>query len=373
MIASFQIPYDAAMESDLRRRLRDTRWADAVTDDWSMGTELSFLTKLVDFWISKYDWAERVRRFNELPHFLADIDQCSVHFLHYRSGSSDAIPLLLLNGWPSSFLEYGRIVDGLLGGTPAFDLVIPTMPGFGYSERPRRPYEFEFADLFPRLMQMLGYDRYMVSGTDIGSGTATRIALKYPDRVMAVHVSAIPSKPRNASTPAPTNEELAYQERVNEWYGVEGGYQAIQNSKPQTLAFALADSPVGLASWITEKYRSWSDCGGDLTSVWPLETLVDTIMIYWATNTIGSSIRYYYDATRLRPGLKDDAYISAPTAVTMWPADIALAPRAMAERLYNVRRYSVQTNGGHFPAWEVPELYAMELRALADEIGPSSR
>lgn len=365
MITPFSIPVDEAMSDDVKRRLRQTHWADCVTDDWSMGTEAGFLKDVVRFWIEEYDWTARVRLMNQLPHHMAAVDGCSVHFLHYRSGRPDAVPLLLLNGWPSSFLEYARITEDLVNGDPAFDVVIPTMPGFGFSQRPTRPYEYEFADLFPRLMSILGYDDFIVSGTDIGSGTATRIALRHPERVLGVHVSAVPPKPAAAGSAEKTADELEYDERVREWYGAEGGYQAIQNSKPQTLAFALADSPAGLASWIIEKYRTWSDCDGDLTSVWPHETLIDTIMLYWATNTIGSSIRYYYDATHLRPGLKSDDFVRAPTSVTMWPADLATAPRSMAERIYNVRRYSVKDKGGHFPAWEVPEIYTAELRALA--------
>ena len=365
MITPFSIPSDQAMSEEVKRRLRETRWTDSVTDNWSMGTEANFLKDLVRFWVEKYDWAERVDRMNELPHCMAEVDGCSVHFLHHRSGRPDAVPLLLLNGWPSSFLEYERVTDDLMNGEGAFDVVIPTMPGFGFSQKPTRPYQFEFADLFARLMQLLSYERFIVSGTDIGSGTATRIALRYPEKVLAVHVSAVPAKPTAAGCTQKTEEELAYDAQVKEWYGTEGGYQAIQNSKPQTLAFALADSPVGLASWIIEKYRSWSDCGGDLTSVWPYETLIDTIMLYWVTNTIGSSIRYYYDATHVRPGLKANDFVRVPTSVTMWPADLARAPRSMAERLYNVRRFSVQDRGGHFPAWEVPELYAAELRELA--------
>ena len=150
------------------------------------------------------------------------------------------------------------------------------------------------------------------------------------------------------------------------WYREEGGYQAIQSSRPQTLAFGLADSPAGLASWILEKFRAWSDCGGDLLSVWPRETLVDNLMVYWLTNTIGSSVRYYFEASRLRPPLKADDFVRVPTAVAMWPGDLALAPRSLAERLYNVQQYTLMPRGGHFPAWEAPDLYAEDLRRLAD-------
>ena len=247
---------------------------------------------------------------------------------------------------------------------PSFDVVIPTMPGFSFSDPPTKPFQFESADLFPKLMTMLGYQRFVVAGTDIGSGTATRIALKHPDRVLAVHVSAVAPKPSAPRTAPQTGEERAYDERVALWERDEGGYQAIQSSRPQTLAFALADSPVGLASWIVEKYRAWSDCNGDVLSVWPREALIDTLMIYWTTNTIASSVRYYYEAARLRPALRPDDFVRAPTGVAMWPHDLALAPRELAQRLYNVQRYTIFPKGGHFPAWEAPELYAEDLRLL---------
>lgn len=273
-----------------------------------------------------------------------------------------------MNGWPSSFAEYQKLAPLLTSGMPGFDVIIPTMPGFGFSDRPTTPYQFEYADLFPKLMTTLGYDRFMVAGTDIGSGTATRIALKFPERVIAAHVSAVAPKPRSPTGTPPTPEEMAYDDRVAKWQLDEGGYQAIQNSRPQTLAFALADSPAGLASWIVEKYRAWSDCDGDVLAVWPREHLIDTLMIYWSTNTIASSVRYYFDATRLRPAIKADDFVRVPTGIAMWPHDLALAPRELAERLYNVRRYRVMPMGGHFPAWEAPDLYAEDLRLLLHDV-----
>jgi pimeloyl-ACP methyl ester carboxylesterase len=368
MIAPFEIPLDADMVADLLRRLRDTRWNDAVTSDWSYGTERGFLQQLTQFWAHDYNWANRRSVLNELPHFRAEIDGYGVHFLHFRGSGRRPIPLLLMNGWPSSFVEYRRLAPALAEGEPSFDVVAPALPGFGFSDRPSRPYEVEPWDLYPKLMSALGYDRFMVAGTDIGSGVATRIALNHPDRVRAAHISAVALKPNGPGAPAPTADEIAYEARSKVWVRDEGGYQAIQSSRPQTLAFGLADSPAGLASWIVEKFRAWSDCGGDVLSVFPLETLIDNLMIYWTTNTIGSSVRYYYEGTRLRPPLTADDFVHVPTAVAMWPYDIALAPRELAERLYNVQRYTVFPRGGHFPAWEAPELYGRDLREFAGSV-----
>ncbi len=365
MIAPFQIPWDPDNLADLRRRLAATRWNDAVVADWSYGTERGFLQQLVDYWLYQYDWTERRAALNRWPHFRATIDGYGLHFLHYRGRGPDPVPLLLMNGWPSSFVEYQFLAVLLSQGEPAFDVVIPTHPGFGFSDRPTRPYQVEPADLYPRLMNALGHDRFMVSGTDIGAGVATRIALHHPERVIAVHVSAVADKPRPPEAPPPSPAEQDYAARAAAWRRDEGGYAAIQSSRPQSLAFALADSPAGLAGWIVEKFRNWSDCDGDLLSLFPLESLVDNLMIYWTTNTIGSSVRYYHEATHLRPALTADDFVRSPTALAIWPRDIAVAPRDLAARLYNVQRYTVFPQGGHFPAWEQPDLYAEDLRQFA--------
>lgn len=367
MIATFEVPFDQRMTDDLRRRLAEVRWTDAVTTDWSQGTQQAFLAMLVAHWRDHYDWRERSEILNRLPHRRATIDGYGLHFLHFHGQGARPMPLLLMNGWPSSFVEYQRLVPLLRGGNPSFDIVIPTHPGFGYSDRPSRPYQVEPADLYPKLMRALGYERFIVAGTDIGSGVATRIALRHPARIVALHVSAVTLKPDRASDPSETEAEAAYARRAETWIRDEGGYQAIQSSKPQTLAFGLADSPAGLASWIVEKFHSWTDCDGDLLSVWPMEALIDNLMIYWTTNTIGSSVRYYYEGTRLRPPLLPDDYVQAPTAVAIWPHDLAHAPRELAERLYNVSRYTIMPKGGHFPAWEAPDLYADDLRRHAIE------
>jgi microsomal epoxide hydrolase len=365
MIVPFQIPWDPEGLADLNRRLGATRWNDAVVSDWSYGMERGFLQQLLGYWMNQYDWAERRDALNGLPHFRATIDGYGLHFLHYRGRGPDAVPLLLMNGWPSSFVEYQRLAVMLSQGEPSFEVVIPTQPGFGFSDRQIRPYQVEPSNLYPKLMTALGYDRFMVSGTDIGSGVATRTALHYPDRVIAAHVSAVAEKPRAQGASPSSAAEHDYEARGAIWDRDEGGYQSIQSSKPQTLAFALADSPAGLASWIVEKFRSWSDCDGDVFSVFPPEVLIDNLMIYWTTNTIGSSVRYYYESTHLRPRFQADDFVRPPTAVAMWPKDIALAPRELAARLYNVRRYTVFPRGGHFPAWEQPVLYAEDLRQFA--------
>jgi microsomal epoxide hydrolase len=326
------------------------------------GPSADFLPNLIAYWRDEYDWAQRRAALNALPHFHTIINGYGLHFLHFRAHAPEAIPLLLMNGWPSSFVEFQRLAPLLIQGNPAFDVIIPTQPGFGFSDRPTRPYQVEPADLYPKLMTALGHDGFMVTGTDIGAGIATRIALRHPDRVIAAHIAAVATKPSGPDARPPSLAERDYDACVAAWLRDEGGYQAIQSTKPQTLAFALADSPAGLASWLVEKYRTWSDCGGDVFSVFPSEFLIDTLMTYWTTNTIGASIRYYHEATHLRPKLLASDFVHAPTAIAMWPKDIALAPRELAARLYNVQRYTVFPKGGHFPAWEQSTLYAEDLR-----------
>ncbi len=368
MIVPFQLPWDPEGLADLKRRLGATRWSDAVVSDWSQGMERGFLQQLIGYWRDHYDWAERRDVLNHLPHFRTTIDGYGLHFLHYRGRGPSAVPLLLMNGWPSSFVEYQRLAVLLTRGEPSFEVVIPTQPGFGFSDRTTQPYQLEPADLYPKLMTVLGHEQFTVAGTDIGSGVATRIALRHPNRVMAAHVSSVAAKPRKPDDPPPSSAEFDYELRASAWAQTEGGYQAIQSFKPQTLAFALADSPAGLASWIVEKFRGWSDCDGDVFSVFPPDALIDNLMIYWNTNTIGSSARYYYEATHLRPRLQAGDYVRAPTAVAVWPKDIALAPRELAARLYNVQRYTAFPKGGHFPAWEQPDLYADDLRQFVTTV-----
>lgn len=372
-ITPWEAPFDAACAADLLQRLRQVRWSDAVTADWSQGTAPDPLRALVDYWAHDYDWDDAAARINTLPHFRATIDGVDLHFLHFKSKDAGARPLLLTNGWPSSFIEYGKLAPMLAdpaahgdAGAPAFDVVIPAHPGYGYSSRPAALGQTNSVDLFHRLMtEGLHYTNYIVSGTDIGAGVATRMALAYPDAVLGLHIAAVVDPPLDAASPPLTDAERAYQERVRQWSAEEGAYLHLQATRPQTLAYALNDTPVGLASWILEKFRYWSDAGPDLWAVFPREMLLDNITIYWATQTIGSSMRLYYEARHVRAPLKAGDYVTVPTAVCMWPHDLVLAPEAWAGRFYNVQRYTVQPRGGHFPAWEQPALYALDLRDFA--------
>lgn len=365
-------PFDSGFASDLRNRIGMTRWSDEVVSDWSYGTSQSTLRKLVDHWAAKYDWAKAEKRINALPHFRTEIDGLTLHFLHFKAKTAGAQPLLLMNGWPSSFVEYTKLAPMLANpgayGAPedlAFDVVIPAMPGFGYSSRPTQANQVQTVEVYHRLMtEGLNYTSYIAAGTDIGAGVATRMALAYPEAVRAIHISAVADPLLDDQSLPLTQEEREYQKRLMTWNANEGAYMHLQGTRPQTAAYALNDSPTGLASWLLEKFRYWSDAGEDLFSVFPADMLVDNLNIYWSTQTIASSMRYYYEARHFRPPFKPGERVSVPTAVCMWPRDLVVAPRSWAGRFYNVQQYAVQPRGGHFPAWEQPELYAADLRAF---------
>ena len=338
-----------------------------MIDDWRQGTAPAPLRELVDYWQTAYDFEAAAARISALPHYRASIDGVDLHFLHFKGTGSAPQPLLLTNGWPSSFVEYTKLAPLLVDGDGlTFDVVIPAHPGYGYSSRPAAPDPAGSTTLFHRLMtEGLHYTNYIVSGTDIGAGVATRMALAYPDAVRGLHIAAVVDPPLDATSAPLTEEELAYQRQVQRWSADEGAYLHLQATRPQTVAYALNDSPVGLASWILEKFHYWSDAGPDLWAVFPREMLVDNLNIYWSTQTIASSMRLYYDTRHLRAPLQPGDRVTVPTAVCMWPRDLVLAPEAWARRFYNVRRYTVQSRGGHFPAWEQPALYAADLRAFA--------
>jgi microsomal epoxide hydrolase len=370
-IEKFRIDVDDATLTDLRVRLKRTRWNDAVTDDWEYGMQRSLLQDLVAYWSGNYDWKLRQAELNQLPHFRATIDGFSIHFLHFKGRGPSPQPLLLMNGWPSSFVEYRKLAPMLadparFGGdsADAFDVIIPALPGFGFSDRPKHPRDaLRGVELFFRLMtEGLGYSRFVAAGTDIGAGVATRLGLTHPEAVTAIHVTSITNPPMDVHSPPLTPAEQAYQESYNRWNEEEGAYSAIQSTRPQTLAFGLADSPTGLASWIVEKFRFWSDCNGDVLSMFSMDMLIDNLMVYWVSATIGSSVRYYYEATHYRPPFKVGDFVKVPTAVLMLPKDLLNAPREWAERFYHVKRYTAAEHGGHFPAWETPDFYANDLR-----------
>ncbi len=351
--------------SDLGERIRNTRWPPPSPEPgWEQGTELAYLRELLAYWADGFDWRAQEERLNAFPHFRAEIDGLQVHFVHVRRGG---IPLILTHGWPSTFVEHLQLAP-LLDG---FDLVIPSLPGYAFSERPPRTTMRDTARRWHALMQGLGYDRYGAQGGDFGAAVTTYMALDDPEPLIGIHLHQIDARPY-VDAPA-TDAEREYLEAVAAWDSVERGYSSIQSTKPQTVAYGLNDSPAGLAAYLVEKWRSWSH---DLERI-DRDVLLTTLTIYWATQTIATSMRDYYDTRwhgySMRPGDR----IEVPTAVALFANELVsegTPPREWAERLFNIVRWTPMPRGGHFAPAEEPELLANDIAEFFEArsgVGPS--
>ncbi|MDX6408855.1 MAG: hypothetical protein QOE13_1926 [Gaiellaceae bacterium] len=354
---------------DLRSRLARTRWPTPVAvPAWDDGTSLDYLRDLCRYWEHDFDWRKQERKLNALPQFRATVDKLGIHFVHARGNGPEPFPLVLTHGWPSCFFELAKLIPLLTdpashGGDPAdaFDVVVPSLPGFGFSDIPREAFaSSRVPQIWTELMRGLGYDRFGAHGGDLGGGVTARLGQFHPDAVAGIHVTNVYGEVSDGSA---TDEERSYLAAVEEWERTEGAYSAIQGTRPQTLAAGLADSPAGLASWIVEKYRAWSDCGGDIESVFSKDDLLTNITIYWVTGTIGSSFRPYWDSRNNASPLPW-VPIEVPCGVAVFPRDIARPPRSFAERSYNITRWAEMPRGGHFAAMEQPETLAAEIQAF---------
>lgn len=356
---------------DLRARLRATRWPDSPADvGWSLGTDLDYLRELVAYWADGFDWRAQEAALARLPRFRARVGGLGIHFVHARAvaPSGPVLPLVLSHGWPDSFWRYSKVVPlltdpGAHGADPAdaFDVVVPDMPGFGYSDRPAgQPLSsIAVAGLWAGLMTVLGYERFGAAGGDIGSHVSRYLALDHPDRVVAVHRTD-GGLPVFAGDPATLQaEERAWFAETATWSATEGAYGAMHRTKPQTVAAGLNDSPAGLAAWIVEKLRAWSF--GDLEDAYTRDEILTNITIYWLTGTIGSSMRMYH-ANGAIPARQLTRRVEVPSGFSLFPGDIVRPPRAWLERTAHTVRVTEPERGGHFAAFEEPELYAQELR-----------
>lgn len=362
--------------ADLRERLRRTRFPGEVEEsDWEYGTNLAYLKDLVAYWRDQFDWPAAEAALNRLPQFTALVNGLRLHFVHQRGRGPAPLPLLFSHGWPGSFWEVHKILGPLTdpaahGGDPAdaFDVVAPSLPGYGFSEDPRAPgiNPGAIAGLFASLMtEALGYPRFGAQGGDWGAVITARLGAEHPDKLVGIHMNMLGVRPFTGDGTPPLSEaERQYVAEAQRWQLAEAGYQAIQGTKPQTLAYALTDSPAGLAAWIVEKFRSWSDCGGDLERRFTKDELLTNIMIYWLSGCIGSSIRLYYesrrDPWRLAPGQR----IKVPTGFARFAVEITRPPREFVARACNLQHWSDFSRGGHFAALEEPELLVEDIRAF---------
>jgi pimeloyl-ACP methyl ester carboxylesterase len=370
----FTIHVPDAELAALRARLRDARWPRLRPDSgWSMGTDEALLRRVVDHWLHRFDWRRQEAALNALPQFVTAIGGSRVHFVHVRSPERDATPLLLAHGWPASFAMFVDLVPLLVdpvrhGGTAAeaFDVVLPSLPGFAFSDPlPTGGPRGRIADAWHELMTaVLGYRRFAAAGGDIGSDVVTRLALQHPASLLGIHLTDVRDPWLGPGSAPLTPAEQRYRDAQREWYAAEGGYDAIQTTKPQTLAFALADSPLGSIAWIVEKLRAWSDCGGDVERRFPLDRLLTNVGLYLTTGTLATSLQLYHDRVHHPQRFGAGERVRVPTAVALFPAETpANPPREWAERAYDVQRWTAMPRGGHFPAAEEPELLAADLRA----------
>ena len=371
----FAAQTDPAALEDLRARLRATRWPDAPEDaGWSLGTDLAYLRELVVYWTDAFDWPAQAAALARLPRFRVSLRGLGIHFVHARAvaPAGPVLPLVLTHGWPDSFWRYVKVIPLLIDPgahdadpADAFDVVVPDIPGYGYSDRPAGPAldSIAVAGLWADLMAALGYARFGAAGGDIGSHVSRYLGLDHPDRVVAVHRTdaGVPvfSGDRGDLTP----EERSWLADAAAWGATEGAYAAMHRTKPQTAAVGQTDSPAGLAAWIVEKLRAWSDCDGDIERSFTKDEILTNVTLYWLTQTIGSSMRMYRANAAIGP-VQLARRVEVPSGFSLFPGDIVRPPRAWLERTANVVRVTEPAYGGHFAPFEAPELYAEELRAF---------
>lgn len=360
---------------DLRERLTRVRWPDTIPGaEWRYGADLASVRGLVDYWRDHYDWRAQEARLNAFNHFTVPLHGIDLHFIHQPGVGPAPLPLLLLHGWPGSVWEFHKLLPLLTdparyGGSAddAFTVIAPSLPGYGFSFRPQQPRfdRVDMADICATLMtEVLGYGRFCTQGGDIGAAVAERLGAAYPEWLHGIHLNFIGLIRDIAQPGQPTAEETAYFQALEHWLAEETGYQWIQGTKPQTLSYGLTDSPVGLAAWITEKFRSWSDCSGDLERCFSKDELLTDIMLYWATGAINAAFWPYYSTRHGDWTIATSAYINVPTAYLAFPREIIRPPRSMAERVLNIQRWTTAERGGHFAALEQPEALAADIRAF---------
>ena len=373
----FQIRIADERLQDLKRRLLQVRWPrpfDAET--WEDGSSLALMQRLVAYWQKGFDWRAQEARLNQLPQFLATIEGLSVHFVHQRGVGPAPLPLILTHGWPGSFVEMEKIIPllsdpGAHGGDPAdaFHVVVPSLPGYGFSQAPNRPGfgSARVAELWVALMNGLGYGLFGAQGGDVGAGVSTWLAHRFPESVVGFHLNYIPGgyrPPLGEALPPVTAEEQSFLDRAAAWAAAEGAYAHLHGTKPQTLAYSLMDSPVGLAGWIVEKFRAWSDCDGDVETVFSFDAMLTDIELYWFSGTVDASVRIYKE-NRLDPlHFKVGERVRSPLGVALFPRELPMPPRSWVERCHTVMRWTEMPKGGHFAAMEQPLLLAEDIRAF---------
>jgi microsomal epoxide hydrolase len=365
---------------DLHDRLMRTRCPEAIDDDWSSGTSPRYVRELATYWRDGFDWRAQEQALNLLPQFRAAVDGVGIHFVHVRGKGERPLPLILTHGYPDSFVRFLKVIPLLTdpaahgaASADAFDVVVPSIPGFGFSDKPpRRGFTFRVGSLWHSLMtDVLGYERYGAHGGDWGTTITEQLARDHADAVAGIHLTDVPFWHLFQPPKDPSRDEAAFLEKTDAWQKNEGAYALIQGTRPLTLAAGLRDSPVGLAAWLIDKFHAWSDCHGDLEVRFTKDELLTNVMIYWLTDTIDTSFQPYWDfvnagATRWIAEMVKQwvGSSSVPAGFAIFPKDISHPPRRWAERFFNVQRWIEMPAGGHFAAMEEPQRLVEDIRAF---------
>jgi pimeloyl-ACP methyl ester carboxylesterase len=373
-IAPFTIDVSSAAVADLARRLEMTRWPDEVGEGgWEYGMPCRVLRDVVDHWRDRFDWRAAERRLNGLPQFQIEIDGRVVHYVHVRGVDQESAALVLTHGWPGSFVEMYKIIPMLtdpasngLPGYRSFDVIVPSLPGFGFSQAPTSPgtNSRAVASLWHRLLAELGYSSYFAQGGDIGSGVSTWLARLHPEAVRALHLNFISGSYQppltEADRPLSAAESLWLAART-QWVEREGGYSHIQTTKPQTLAYSLTDSPVGLAGWLLEKFFAWSDGSDDLTQRFDVDELLTNVSVYWFSGNVAATLRMYQENALEPLRFRTGERIIPTLSYARFPKEIINPPREWVERVFDIARWIEMPVGGHFAALEQPRALALDI------------
>ncbi len=362
---------DDALE-DLRRRLRATRWPDPETvADWSQGIPLDYMKEVCNYWAEKYDWREREALLNRFPQFRTTFEDTAIHFIHVKSPHEDALPIVLSHGWPGSVVEFHKVIDALADPTQhdgeardAFHVVCPSLPGYGFSDKPTKPgwNVDKIAEVWDALMRRLGYDAYLAQGGDWGAIVTTAIGSQNRGACRGIHLNmpiALPDPETLADLSESEKSALASIQHYQEW---DSGYSKQQSTRPQTLGYGLADSPAGQAAWVLEKFWAWTDCHGHPENVLSRDELLDNVMLYWLPGNGASSARLYWESFR-QPTFDP---VSLPTGCSIFPKEIMRTSRRWAEKRFpNIVHWNELEHGGHFAAFEQPETFVAQVRSFA--------
>lgn len=369
-VKPFRINVSDDVLDDLRSRLAHTRWPEAeCVDDWSQGMPLGYTRDLAAYWANGYDWRSREAALNRFDQFITEIDGLDIHFIHQRSPHQDAFPLLITHGWPGSIVEFHKVIEPLTDPTThggraedAFHVVCPSLPGYGFSGKPARTgWGVEkIAEAWERLMVLLGYDRYGAQGGDWGAAVTTQLG-RNRGHCVAIHLNMPIGRPPAETLTSPTAEEQQILAGLAEHRRTGTGYSKQQSTRPQTLGYGLLDSPVAQLAWIVEKFWAWMDCDGNPENVLSRDELLDNVMMYWVTGTGASAARLYWESYQ---AFQTSGRVELPTGIAAFPKEILRPPRTWCEPHYHITHWTTMPRGGHFAAFEQPELFVEDVRAF---------